>query len=110
MDDENIKHWVGSEEPTQSNPLSFKYKEDRALADFYQHILNTYNQHYAGKNNVQVQDLIIATGHAESFYIGNIAKYALRYGRKGGKRNNEDLLKAAHYLCLLYALNHVTGD
>ena len=36
------------------------------------------------------------SGHGEGFCIGNILKYAQRYGKKNGKDRN-DLLKVIHY-------------
>ena len=48
----------------------------------------------------------MAAGHGEGFCIGNIVKYALRYGKKEG-RNRKDLLKILHYgIMLVY--NHDT--
>ena len=40
--------------------------------------------------------MIVDSGHGEGFCIGNIMKYAMRYGKKDGK-NPEDLLKIIHY-------------
>jgi len=36
------------------------------------------------------------SGHGEGFCIGNIMKYAQRYGKKDGY-NRADLLKVIHY-------------
>ena len=47
-------------------------------------------------------EFIIDSGHGEGFCIGNIMKYAQRYGKKGGK-NRADLLKVLHYA--LFMLN-----
>lgn len=92
---------------SKNDVLYFKYNEDKVLQDFYNYIMSTYGQHYVGKNNIQTMDLIISTGHAESFCISNVLKYVARYGKKSGKRNHEDLLKACHYICLLYSMNHL---
>ena len=40
--------------------------------------------------------MIIDSGHGEGFCIGNIMKYAMRYGKKDGK-NIKDLQKIIHY-------------
>ena len=46
--------------------------------------------------------MIIDAGHGEGFCMGNIMKYAKRYGRKGGK-NRADLMKILHYgIIMLY--------
>lgn len=79
----------------------YKYNEDQILKELEYYINKSYNSHYGDK--VQAQDLIISSGHAEGFYIGNIIKYASRYGKKEGK-NKADLLKVLHYAIL--ALNH----
>ena len=39
---------------------------------------------------------MIDSGHGEGFCIGNIMKYAQRYGKKNGK-DRKDLLKVIHY-------------
>ena len=50
--------------------------------------------------------MIIDAGHGEGFCIGNIMKYAKRYGRKGGK-NRADLMKILHYGIIML---HVEKD
>ena len=55
----------------------------------------TYDQHYAN-GKYQATDIILDTGHGEGFCIGNILKYAQRYGKKDGY-NRKDLLKVLHY-------------
>jgi hypothetical protein len=47
-------------------------------------------------NQYQATEFIIDAGHGEGFCIGNVLKYAQRYGKKGGK-NRADLLKVLHY-------------
>lgn len=83
------------------NEFSFKYNENVIIDELYEYIIQSYNSHY-GKN-VQAQDLIVSSGLAEGFYLGNIIKYASRYGKKNGK-NNDDLMKVLHYTILL--INH----
>jgi DUF1365 family protein len=82
-------------------PTQFKYHEDEILNEIHTYINNTYGSHYGDK--VQAQDLIISSGHAEGFYIGNIIKYASRYGKKNGN-NKDDLMKVVHYTILM--INH----
>jgi hypothetical protein len=40
--------------------------------------------------------MILDAGHGEGFCMGNIMKYAMRYGKKNGK-SKMDLLKIIHY-------------
>lgn len=82
-------------------PTQFKYNEDEILNELHAYIKKTYGGHYGDR--VQAQDLMISTGHAEGFYIGNIIKYASRYGKKSG-HNKDDLMKVLHYAVL--AMNH----
>jgi hypothetical protein len=51
-------------------------------------------------NKIQSTEFIFDAGHGEGFCIGNIMKYAQRYGKKEG-RNKEDLLKILHYAIIL---------
>ena len=53
--------------------------------------------------------MIIDSGHGEGFCIGNILKYAQRYGKKNGK-NRADLLKVIHYGIIALHLNNGEGD
>ena len=75
--------------------IDFKYDEDKALVELKSYIDQTYKQHYS-QNNFQATEFIIDGGHGEGFCIGNILKYAQRYGKKNGKDRN-DLLKVIHY-------------
>ena len=49
---------------------------------------------------IQSTEFIFDSGHGEGFCIGNIIKYAQRYGKKNGK-NPDDLLKILHYGIIL---------
>lgn len=81
--------------------IQFKYGEDEILNEIHTYIKKTYGGHYG--DQVQAQDLIISSGHAEGFYIGNIIKYASRYGKKNGA-SKADLMKVVHYTILM--INH----
>ena len=78
-----------------SKEIDYKYNERALIEEFSQYIDNTYDQHYS-LNKYQSTEFIIDSGHGEGFCIGNIMKYAQRYGKKGG-RNSADLLKVLHY-------------
>ena len=71
--------------------IKYKFNEDKILKDIKDYIDLTYNQHY-GNGKYQATDMIIDSGHGEGFCIGNIMKYAMRYGKKDGK-NIKDLQK-----------------
>lgn len=74
--------------------IDYKYDEDRNVKDIMEYINATYTQHYSGK--YQATDMIIDAGHGTGFCIGNIMKYAKRYGKKDGF-NRKDLMKIIHY-------------
>ena len=65
------------------------------MSELKEYIDSTYEEHYS-KNKFQATEFIIDGGHGEGFCIGNIMKYAQRYGKKDGY-NKRDLLKVIHY-------------
>ena len=73
----------------------FRYDEDKYLKELFKYIESTYGEHYS-KNKFQATEFIIDSGHGDGFCIGNILKYAQRYGKKAG-HNRADLLKVLHY-------------
>ena len=85
--------------------IDYKYDEDKALKELKSYIDNTYNEHYS-KNKFQATEFIIDGGHGDGFCIGNILKYAQRYGNKDG-HNRKDLMKVLHYAIIeLYVHDH----
>ena len=79
----------------QKQKIDYKYNEDNILKELQEYIDKTYNEHYSHKN-FQATEFVIDSGHGEGFCIGNIMKYAQRYGKKNGK-DRKDLLKVIHY-------------
>lgn len=77
--------------------ISYKYNESNYLNELRSYIDSTYDQHYS-KNNFQATEFIIDGGHGTGFCIGNVLKYAQRYGRKGTPDDwRKDLMKVIHY-------------
>tara|TARA_B100000965_G_scaffold401551_1_gene425673 strand:- start:719 stop:1006 length:288 start_codon:yes stop_codon:yes gene_type:complete len=90
-----------------SGKIEYKYNEDELIKEFKGYVDNTYEQHYS-QNKYQATEFIIDGGHGEGFCMGNILKYAQRYGKKNGY-NRADLMKVLHYaLMALYV--HDTVD
>ena len=85
--------------------LDYKYNEGHALDELREYINSTYDEHYS-KNKFQATEFIIDGGHGEGFCIGNILKYAQRYGKKDGK-NRRDLLKVIHYGIIALYINEM---
>jgi len=77
--------------------IEYKYDEDKILKELTEYINKTYGEHYS-KNKYQATEFIIDSGHGIGFTVGNILKYAQRYGRKGTPEDwRKDLLKVIHY-------------
>ena len=77
--------------------IDYKFNEDKLIQEFTSYIDSTYNQHYA-KEKFQATEFIIDGGHGTGFCIGNVLKYAQRYGKKGTRDDaRKDLLKVLHY-------------
>ncbi len=83
--------------------ISYKYNEGLILQELQEYIDGTYDEHYS-TNNYQATEFIIDGGHGEGFCIGNIMKYAQRYGKKNGY-NRKDLMKIIHY-AVIAMYNH----
>ena len=81
----------------------YKYNEGNTLSELKEYIDSTYDEHYS-KNKFQATEFIIDGGHGEGFCIGNIMKYAQRYGKKNGY-NRKDLMKIIHY-AVIAMYNH----
>ena len=77
--------------------MADKFNEHAILEEVDNYIADTYGLHY-GKGKYQATDMIIDAGHVEGFCIGNIMKYAQRYGKKGTAEDHKKaLLKILHY-------------
>ena len=73
----------------------YRYNEERILNELKAYVDKTYDAHYS-HNKFQASEFIMDSGHGEGFCIGNVMKYAQRYGKKQG-RNRNDLFKIVHY-------------
>jgi len=77
--------------------IDYKYNEGALIEQFKKYIDSTYDQHYS-QNKYQATEFIIDGGHGTGFCIGNVMKYAQRYGKKGSDVDaRKDLLKVLHY-------------
>ena len=76
------------------SPKHYKFNEDKILKGIKEYVDSTYNKHYSN-GRYQATDMIIDAGHGEGFCIGNIMKYAMRYGKKASKKS--EILKIIHY-------------
>jgi hypothetical protein len=83
--------------------IDYKYSEERILKEIKEYVDSTYGEHYS-QNKFQATEFIMDSGHGEGFCIGNIMKYAQRYGNKDG-HNRKDLMKVLHY-AIMAVHNH----
>lgn len=84
-------------ETTDVSDIPYKYNEGKFLEEITDYINSTYSQHYSRKT-FQATEFIIDGGHGTGFCIGNVLKYAQRYGHKGAPEEwRKDLMKVIHY-------------
>lgn len=77
--------------------IKYKYNEGDLLRQITDYVDSTYDEHYS-QNKFQATEFIIDGGHGVGFTIGNIMKYAQRYGHKGTPDDwRKDLMKVIHY-------------
>jgi hypothetical protein len=88
--------------------IDYRYSEDKILKELGEYIDKTYGEHYS-RNKFQATEFIIDGGHGEGFCIGNILKYAQRYGKKDG-RNRKDLQKVLHYAIIMLHVHDLNEE
>lgn len=103
----NNVDWVAGRMETLGT--NYKYDEGKYIEEITDYINSTYNQHYSTKSGTQSIDAIIDNGHGTGFCMGNITKYAHRYGKKKG-HNRADLMKIIHYAILMLYVHDRRSD
>lgn len=81
-----------------------RFNEKEAIKLLSDYIDSTYGKHYS-MNKIQSTEFIFDAGHGDGFCLGNIIKYAQRFGKKEG-RNLDDLLKILHYAIILLGVEN----
>ena len=77
--------------------MKYKFNEDILIEEIKKYVDRTYDQHYA-TDKYQATDIIIDSGHGTGFCLGNVVKYAKRYGKKGDAvEQRKDIMKIIHY-------------
>ena len=87
------------------NKIKYKFNENVIVNDVMDYVNKTYESHYAQTKNYQATEIIIDQGHGTGFCMGNILKYAQRYGKKQG-HNKDDLMKVIHYAIIQLSQDH----
>jgi len=83
--------------------INYKFNEDYLISELKEYVDSTYSGHYS-RNKFQATEFIIDSGHGMGFCIGNVLKYAQRYGHKEGY-NRKDLLKVLHYALIALSVH-----
>lgn len=84
-------------EEDMSEMIEYKFDEAKYITEFKNYIDSTYGQHYA-KDKFQATEFIMDGGHGTGFCVGNVLKYAQRYGKKGSREDaRKDMMKVLHY-------------
>jgi len=77
--------------------IEYKFDERKLIEEFQNYVDKTYDEHYA-TDKYQATDIIIDSGLGTGFCLGNVIKYAKRYGRKGDSAEwRKDVMKVLHY-------------
>lgn len=94
----------------KSDKIEYKYSEDKSLKEITEYIENTYGEHYS-QNKYQATEFIIDGGHGTGFCVGNVLKYAQRYGHKGTPSEwRKDLMKVIHYAIIQLHIHDMEND
>ena len=88
--------------------MNYKFDEQVILKMIEHYVDGTYDKHYS-HGKYQATDMILDAGYGEGFAMGNIMKYAMRYGKKEG-HNDTDLYKIVHYAIIAIHLNDKEQD
>ena len=100
---EESKYTIG-----MSDKISYKFDEKNLINDLQKYVDKTYSGHYS-KNKFQSTEFIIDCGHGMGFALGNVLKYAQRYGKKDGF-NRADLMKILHYALIALHVHDTTNN
>ena len=84
------------------------FNEEEVLNWLDNYIRSTYDSPYS-QDKIETTEVVFEAGHGIGFCIGNIIKYAQRYGKKKGY-NQDDLLKVVHYAIILLGAEHYDKD
>ena len=87
--------------------IAYKYDEGKFIAELSAYVDSTYTEHYA-QGKLQATEFIIDSGYGDGHCLGNIMKYARRYGKKSGY-NKKDLMKILHYALIQLHVHEFEG-
>ena len=82
---------------------------DDILDELGDYIKATYGEHYVGETEIQGIDVWETNGSLLTTSRDTALKYLQRFGKKDGY-NKKDLLKALHYILIMYAKSFPPED
>lgn len=88
--------------------VNYKFNEGALIQELQNYIDKTYEGHYS-KNKFQSTEFIIDCSHGMGFALGNVLKYAQRYGKKEGF-NRADLMKILHYALIALHVHDLENE
>ena len=89
----------------------YKFDEGELIDELRRYIDATYGNGHYSSDKFQATEFIIDGGHGTGFCIGNILKYAQRYGKKGTHEDaRADLLKVLHYAIIALNVHDLEGE
>ncbi len=106
-----LKRKIFVDKDNSQKPI-WTFNEKQTMGRVMEYISDTYSAHYA-KGRIQATEFIADQGLAEGFCLGNIIKYAQRFGRKGKNFEDKeyDLFKIVHYaIILLHTIEQQEGN
>ena len=90
--------------------IDYKFNEKELIDELQRYVDSTYSQHYSN-GRIQSTEFIEDAGHGLGFAVGNILKYAQRYGKKGSSTDHrKDLQKVVHYGIIALAMHDRKKD
>jgi hypothetical protein len=93
-----------------SKSMLYKYNEGNLIEEFKAYVDATYDQHYS-RDKFQATEFIMDGGHGTGFCIGNVLKYAQRYGKKGTRDDaRKDIMKVLHYALLQLYVHDIENE
>jgi len=106
LSDDDLKSVV-VHEAHKKPTISYKFNENVYVEELMDVIDKTYKGHYS-REQFQATEFIIDGGHGAGFCIGNIMKYAQRYGKKGNTDDaRKDVMKVLHYAVMMLHVHDI---
>ena len=81
----------------KGRPYSYTFNEDEVGKKYSKVYWYDLQSTLWKMESIKATDMIIDAGHGEGFCIGNIMKYAMRYGKKGSNNKDAEFKRILNY-------------